>query len=175
MTENPPITGLARLMLRVASVALAAMMLVVVADVVLRVFFSTPVRGAYDLVEIGLLLMVFFGISGVIARQGEILIDLIDGLVGPRGVRILQAAASVFTFVLLLFLGWAMIGPGLDAWKWGGYSLELGMPNWVKWAMAFAGLAGVLWISALRMMRAFGPDQGAGTAGPSGSASEELR
>jgi TRAP-type C4-dicarboxylate transport system permease small subunit len=151
MDSEKDLNFTARWSLRIASVALGAMMVVVVLDVSLRKVFSKPVTGAYDLVELGLLIMVFFGMSGVIARNGEILIDLIDGLLPARGVRLLQAIAAVASLSLFLFFAWAMIGPAWDAWKWGGYSLELGLPNWGKWALAFVGLAGVLWVSIGRV------------------------
>ena len=42
----------------VSSIALVVMMLVVVADVALRFLFNLPVRGAYDIVSVCLLVMV---------------------------------------------------------------------------------------------------------------------
>lgn len=140
-------------MLWIASLALAAMMLVVVADVVLRFAFNTPVRGAYDVVSIGLLVMVFFGIAPVIVRRGEILIDLIDPFLPRSALRGLGVAAALGTIGVFLFLGWSMIGPALDAHRYGDRSLELGLPVWWLWAVAFVGLAGILWAAVLRLRR----------------------
>ena len=151
MDSDNDLNFTARWSLRIASTALGAMMVVVVLDVALRLVFSKPVTGAYDLVELGLLIMVFFGMSEVIARNGEILIDLIDGLLPAGGVRALQAVAAIASLCLFVFFAWAMIEPAWNEWKWGGYSLELGLPNWGKWALAFVGLAGVLWVSVVRV------------------------
>ena len=52
----------------VSSIALVAMMIVVVTDVT-RFVFNIPVRGAYDIVSFALLIMVFFGIGPVIAGK----------------------------------------------------------------------------------------------------------
>ena len=52
---------LTRAMHVIASAALGVMMLVVVADVILRAVFNTPVKGAYDVVSISLLVMTMFG------------------------------------------------------------------------------------------------------------------
>ncbi len=157
-------TVLTRTMLTIASISLIAIMLVVVADVALRAIFNKPVQGAYDLVSIGLLTMVFFGIGAVIVRGAEILIDLIDVLV-PRsfllGLRLLAAAG---TLILFTFLGWSMIGPAQDAWRWGGYSLELGIPVWVQWVIAFIGLAGILLSAALRIVLILRGDDGTAPA-----------
>jgi len=84
----------------IASVALVAMMLIVVGDVVLRAVFNTPLRGAYDLVSIALLVMVFFGIGPVVVMKREILIDLIDGAVKPIVLRALKTLPSVLTLAV---------------------------------------------------------------------------
>ncbi|MCL4675520.1 MAG: TRAP transporter small permease [Pararhodobacter sp.] len=138
-----PRSRITRAFLWIASAALVIMMLVVVGDVVLRAVFNTPLQGAYDIVSIMLLVMVAFGIGPVIVKRAEILIDLIDGLLGPAGVRLLGAVASVLSFAVIVFIGWSMIGPAKDAWRWGGYSLELGVPNWALWVLAFVGLVGL--------------------------------
>lgn len=136
----------------IASVALVVMMLVVVADVVLRFAFDMPVRGAYDMVGIALLIMVFCGIGPVIARRGEILIDLVDTILPARALGILRLCATIGTVGVFLFVGWAMIGPGLDAYRYGDRSLELGLPVWGQWVCAFVGLGGILWAALRRLV-----------------------
>ena len=138
---------LSRVLHGIAALALVAMMLVVVADVALRFFFNVPVRGSYDLVSLGLLTMVFFGIGPVIARGAEILIDLIDGLAPLRLLHCLRLLAAFATLGTVVFIGWAMVPPARDAWTYGDQSLELGMPVWVLWAIAFCGMLGILWAS----------------------------
>lgn len=137
----------------VASIALTAMMLVVAADVILRQVFNTPVRGAYDLVSIGLLIMVFFGIGPVITRRSEILIDLVDGFLPGPVLRLLKGVAAIGTLVVFVFLGWAMIGPALDARRYGDRLLELGLPVWWLWAVAFVGLAMIIAATLMRLFR----------------------
>lgn len=140
----------------IAGVALVVMMLVVVSDVLLRAVFNTPVKGAYDVVSISLLAMTMFGIAPVVARRSEILIDLIDAVLPPRGLRVLSLLAAAIGVVLFAFFGWAMIQPAMDAWQWGERSLELGIPKWPLWALAFAGLVGIFWAYLLQLRAASG-------------------
>lgn len=140
----PPPSRLARVMLWIASAALVLMMLVVVGDVVLRAGFNIPVRGAYDLVSILLLIMVAFGIGPVIVRRAEIVIDLLDHAVGPRVVRVMSSLSMVLSLGVFVFFGWASINPARDAWRYGDRSLELGVPQWALWALALVGLVGIL-------------------------------
>ncbi|MBV0912272.1 TRAP transporter small permease [Anianabacter salinae] len=146
-----PIT---RTMHAIAGVALVAMMLVVVGDVVLRAVFNMPIKGAYDLVSVALLVMTMFGIAPVVAGRTEILIDLIDGLLPAVGLRLLALVSACTGIVLFAFFGWAMIQPALDAWSWGERSLELGLPKWPLWVVAFVGLLGIFWGYLLQLRAA---------------------
>ena len=139
---------LTRILHGIAAVALVVMMLIVVSDVVLRSLFGTPIQGAYDLVSCALLVMVFFGIGPVIASRREILIDLLDAALPARIIGSLKTLAKLLTLVTFGFIGWSMIDPALNAWRWGDRSLELGLPLWLLWLPAFVGLAGIL-ISAV--------------------------
>ena len=138
----------------IAGVALVVMMLVVVSDVVLRAVFNTPVKGAYDVVSISLLVMTMFGIAPVVAKRSEILIDLIDAVLPPVGLRVLAFVAAVTGVVLFAFFGWAMIQPAMDAWQWGERSLELDIPKWPLWVVAFTGLLGIFWAYLLQLRAA---------------------
>ncbi len=127
------------------------MMLVVVADVVLRFVFNTPVRGAYDMVSALLLVMVFFGIGPVVAGRREILVDLVGSVLPGGALRALKLAAALATVAVFAFLAWSMVSPAQDAYRYGDRSLELGIRVWTLWAIAFVGLAGIFW-AALRMV-----------------------
>lgn len=142
---TPSRPWLDRAFLWIASSALVLMMLVVVGDVVLRGAFNYPVRGAYDAVSILLLVMVSFGFAPVLLRRGEIVIDLIDHAVGPRGVRILASVSALVTVCVILFFGWSSIDPASNAWRYGDRSLELGIPQWVLWGVLLVGMLGILW------------------------------
>lgn len=144
--------AIARLQHVIASIALVAMMLIVVADVTLRFIFGIPVRGAYDMVSIALLVMVFFGIGPVIARQAEIAIDLLDHLLARPLLQALILIAAVGTLATFLFLGWSMVGPARDAYRYGDRSLELGLPLWTLWFVAFVGLLGIVWSAGARIV-----------------------
>ena len=138
----------------IAAAALMAMMLVVVGDIAQRNLFGHPLRGSYDLVSFSLLVMVFFGIGRVILKGGEIAIDLVDPLVGPRGVRVLTVCAAVLSVAVISFSAWAMAGPARDAYRYGDRSLELGLPIWTLWVAAFVGMGGNLIAAVLKVLAA---------------------
>lgn len=140
-----------RIMHAIAGIGLCIMMVTVVADVVLRAVFNTPVQGAYDVVSISLLIMTFFGMAPVIASRGEILIDLIDGMLPAAGLRVIAVISALLGLGMFGFFGWSMIAPAMDAWNWGERSLELGIPKWPLWVVAFVGLLGIAWAYVLQL------------------------
>lgn len=147
---TPPL--LSRIMLWIASAALIAMMLFVIVDVGQRALFNKPLRGAIDLVSIALLVMVAFGTAPVLVRRAEIIIDLIDPVIGLTGVRILGTIAALATGAMVLFIGWSSLAPLNDALRWGEKSLELGLPQWILWVVALIGLAGIMWGALVQIL-----------------------
>ena len=145
--ESPAISLIVRLQraqLRLAALALIVMMLVTVADVFLRYVFNRPIPGSYDLVESTLVVFVFHGLSAVFLSRQNIQIDLIDSLVGRRAVILLTKLSDLLSIFALGLLGWAMITPALQAYLYGDRKPELGLPIYVLWIFALAGLAGAM-------------------------------
>jgi TRAP-type transport system small permease protein len=129
---------------RLAAVALVTMMSGTVLDVFFRYVFNHPLRISYDLVESMLAIYVFHGISGVFLARRNIVIDVIDSMVSLRVLRILAALADVVSVLCLLLLLWGMIQPATQAFQYGDRKLELGLPLYVLWGFALAGLLGTL-------------------------------
>src|SRR5450631_2896243 len=129
---------------RLAAVALVTMMSGTVLDVFFRYVFNHPLRISYDLVESMLAIYVFHGISGVFLARRNIVIDVIDSMVSPRVLRILAATADLVSILCLLLFLWGMIQPAMQAFHYGDRKLELGLPLYVLWGFALAGLLGTL-------------------------------
>jgi TRAP-type C4-dicarboxylate transport system permease small subunit len=130
--------------LRLAAVALVTMMTGTVLDVFFRYTFNKPLRISYDLVESMLVIYVFHGISSVFLARRNIVIDVIDSLVSPAILRVLAAIADVVSVLCLLLFLWGMLNPAMQAFQYGDRKLELGVPLYVLWGFALAGLLGTL-------------------------------
>lgn len=130
--------------LRIAAIALVLMMAMTVADVFLRYAFNRPIAGSYDFVEAMLLIFVFNGIAGVFFGRANIVIDLIDNVIGERGATVLIRVSDVLSLATLLVFAWAMIGPAVQAYDYGDRKLELDLPIYILWIAALAGLAGTV-------------------------------
>lgn len=145
---SPPPRGflgqLQRAQLVIAACALVVMSLVTVADVLLRYLLNQPVRGSYDVVECALVVFVFHGIATVFLNRQNIVIDLIDGI-ASAGLRIaLIRISDVLQIAVLALFAWAMLSPAWQAFDYGDRKLELGLPVYIIWLLALAGIAGTI-------------------------------
>jgi TRAP-type C4-dicarboxylate transport system permease small subunit len=152
---------LQRAQLTLAGLALVVMTLVTVADVFMRYAFSRPVRGAYDIVECALVVFVFHGMAAVFFRRQNIVINLIDAAVGPMLRGALVRVSDIVSIGCLALLGWAMLTPAWQAYLYGDYKIELGLPLFVLWILAGSGMIGTI-LCAIGAFLA-GPAVGDGT------------
>ncbi|MBX4949892.1 TRAP transporter small permease [Rhizobium binae] len=129
-----------RLLLVIPILALVAMMLITVADVFMRYVFNAPIRGVYDTIEISLLISIYFALPAVILEGHQIVIDLIDGIVPERLVRVMKSVAAIAAVVVLCFMFWSMLKPARNAYDFGDIKLELNFPVWIIWTFALFGL-----------------------------------
>jgi TRAP-type C4-dicarboxylate transport system permease small subunit len=130
--------------LRLAGLALVVMMCVTVVDVLLRYAFKAPIRGSYELVEVTLLIFVFHGMPTAFLQRRNIVIDLIDSFVGERVLAALIRFSDLLSCVALLLFAWAMLGPATQAYDYGDRKLELNLPIYFLWIIAFLGMAGTI-------------------------------
>jgi TRAP-type C4-dicarboxylate transport system permease small subunit len=138
------IQRLQRAQFRLAATALLIMMMGTVIDVFFRYAFNKPLRISYDLVESMLVIYVFHGMSAAFLKRRNILIDVIDAIVDARVVRGLTVMADILSVLCLAIFAYAMTGPALQAFDYGDRKIELGLPLYVLWIFALAGIAGMI-------------------------------
>ena len=89
-----------------ASVILLLMMALTVVDVVARYVFSRPLRGAFEVTELMLLVLIFAGLPLVSFSDEHAVMDFIDRLLGPRGQRRLERAVQLVNAAFMFLLTW---------------------------------------------------------------------
>jgi TRAP-type C4-dicarboxylate transport system permease small subunit len=90
----------------VASAILFAMMLLTVVDVVARYVFSRPLRGAFEITELMLLVLIFAGLPLVSFADEHAVMDFIDRLLGPRGQGWLERGVQLLNAAFMFLLTW---------------------------------------------------------------------
>ena len=129
-----------------ASAILLAMMLLTVVDVVARYVFNRPLRGAFELTELMLVVLIFAGLPLVSYADEHAVMDFIDRLLHPGWRRALwravQAACAAFMF-LLAWLVWLKANR-IWAYRDATDVLRIVYGPFVYFMAVMIGLAGVL-------------------------------
>lgn len=139
--------GSADAMLGIASAALlATLMMVTVADVVLRYLFAAPLRGAFELTELMLLVLIFAGLPLVSRSDEHVTMDFIDRILPTGGRRAVIRAVHAFTGGAMALLAWAV---WLKAGKIGAYgdateTLKIAIAPFVYFMAAMIGATGAI-------------------------------
>jgi len=89
-----------------ASAILMAMMAITVVDVVARYVFSRPLRGAFEITELMLLVLIFAGLPLVSFSDEHAVMDFIDRVLGTRGQRLLERLVQVANAAFMFLLAW---------------------------------------------------------------------
>ena len=87
-----------------ASVLLFCLMALTFADVVARYLLNRPIRGAFEITELGLLVLIFAGLPLVSHADEHVTTDFIDRMLSERiaalWVRVMHAVCAAIMFFL---------------------------------------------------------------------------
>ena len=89
-----------------ASAILFCMMTLTFADVVARYLFNRPFRGAFEITELMLLVLIFAGLPLVSHADEHVTMDFIDRLLGAPATRRLERAVHAACAALMFLLTW---------------------------------------------------------------------
>src|SRR6185436_17964678 len=133
-----------------ASLALAAMMLVTVADVVLRAVLNRPLRGTLELVELLLACTFFLALPASFLREEHIVVDIVDGW-APRWVPLLRRIAGMLGVLVMAAMAWQGWIAAKDAVAFRDVTSDLALPRLWYWIPVLAGMIGSA-LAALYLM-----------------------
>ena len=124
-----------------AGVLLFAVMLLVVANVVMRYAFNQPVTGTLELTESALPLIIFFSLALTQAHGGHIKVVLLTQHLSPRLGRAAKVLAMIAGFVLFAWAAYA--GWNMAAKSFAIGELERGAIRFPIWPVKFAVFFGL--------------------------------
>jgi len=129
-----------------ASIILLAMMLLTFVDVVGRYVFNRPLRGAFEVTELMLLVLIFAGLPLVSFADEHALMDFIDRLLGPRGQRWLERLVQAACAAVMLLLAWLIWRKADRIWAYRDATdvLRILYGPFVYFMAVTIGLAGVI-------------------------------
>ncbi len=116
-----------RLLNAVAGLSLTFLMLLTIADVVLR-FFKMPIPGTYELVAYAGAIVIGFSLPLTSWQRGHIFVDFLVLKLSPAAQKKFHLFTRSLALVLFFLIGWNLFKMGNDLWKSGEVSPTLQMP-----------------------------------------------
>ena len=111
----------------IAGISLTLLMLLTIADVILR-GFKRPVVGTYELVAFAGAVAIGFSVPMTSWLRGHIFVDFFILKFSQRVRNIFNIASRGVVIILFFLIGWNLIKYGMDLQKSGEVSLTLQMP-----------------------------------------------
>ena len=128
-----------------ACIVLLGVMAVTFVDVVGRYFFNSPITFAVELIQLGMGLLVLFGLAITTLQRGHIAVDIIENLVPESVAKLFAAIAALSGLAFIGLIAWRLWD---RAFKFMGDGLAtdvLFLPVWpVVLLMAFAASVAAL-------------------------------
>jgi TRAP-type C4-dicarboxylate transport system permease small subunit len=126
------IDGLVRVLLAGAALLTFCLSFLVVADVIGRVGFNSPVKGTPEIVSMSIVIICFLLASYAVHSGGMIRTDVLVGAVGPRANTFAEFASGVLGVAFFGLIVWGSYEPLLHAWTSGEFEGEgaLRVPVW---------------------------------------------
>lgn len=109
------------------SAILFVMMLLTITDVALRYVFNAPLKGAYELTELSLAMLIYAGLPLVSLRNLHVTTDFLDQFLGARGQRIAAVLINLLCGLGLIGVGWVVWGKAVALGAAGDTTLVRGI------------------------------------------------
>jgi TRAP-type C4-dicarboxylate transport system permease small subunit len=136
-----------RLLGYAAAAFLAAMVLLTAADVLLRSFFSYPIRGMLELIELGLACTIFIALPAVFLRKEHLVVDVVR----PR--RLLDAVGAVVSLVVLAGMAWYMLPIARNMYEFGDVTPDLSLPRIWYWVPVLFGVGASATVTLMQLKK----------------------
>jgi TRAP-type C4-dicarboxylate transport system permease small subunit len=111
----------------IAGIAVTVMMLLTVADVLLRAG-GHPIIGTYEIVSLLLALVIGFGIPQVSLDRGHVYMDFLLEKFSKRGKKVMNTITRLFCIILFLPLGYNLFNVGARFHASGEVSATIKIP-----------------------------------------------
>ena len=111
----------------IAGIAVTVMMLLTVADVLLRAG-GHPIIGTYEIVSLLLALVIGFGIPQVSLDRGHVYMDFVLEKLSKRGKKVMHTITRLFCIIFFLPLGYNLFNVGARFHASGEVSATIKIP-----------------------------------------------
>lgn len=126
----------------VSAIAIIAMMFLMVGDVVLRLQTGQPIPGAYETVQVLVVLIVFLGLAHSERAGHTIRVTVLTSVLPTRTADTVRGIGRLLTVLIAIWLTWATALAAMDSFQRDEFTRALvDFPVWPAKALVFVGCA----------------------------------
>jgi TRAP-type C4-dicarboxylate transport system permease small subunit len=115
------------------------MMLLTVADVLLRFLLNSPILGAYEISEYLMVVLVFSALAYTEKVRGHVKVDTFYSRFPPRLRGILDCITNLFGVCVLFLIAWTNVKMAYTKWNFGDITGSLPIPVYPMHIVIAAG------------------------------------
>lgn len=93
----------------VGATALVMMMLLFAVDVALRYIFILPIKGSSELIELGMVVVVFLAIAYTASQKGHVAIEIVVSRFSQRAQAIIDVITYVLSLLFIILVTWRVL------------------------------------------------------------------
>ncbi|HEX2018461.1 MAG TPA: TRAP transporter small permease [Aurantimonas sp.] len=112
-----------------------------------------PIPGDFELVEIAAGVAVFLFLPLCQLKRGHVTVDILNGLLGRRGVAATDLVGNLLMTVAAAVILWRLLAGLQDKLRTGEESFILGIPVWSGYALSLVGAVSFLVICLFTVRR----------------------
>ncbi len=130
-------------LLAVAAAIIFLLSFLVVADVIGRGLFNSPVKGTPEIVSMSIVIICFLLAAYAVQSGGMLRTDVIVGMFGRRGHAFADLASGVLGAAFFILIVWGSFEPALHSWVSNEFEGEgaLRVPVWPARFVVMTGAA----------------------------------
>lgn len=153
------LAAVSRRIAEAGGIVILAMMLVAVLDVLLRYVFNAPLSSSYELIQLGMVLVVYCGLAWCGLTGGHIAVNFVGVLLDRPRLRWLNALVHCVGAILFAVIAWRSAGEAVKYFASGETTNMLKAPIYPFMAAVAAGAllyALTLGWQCIRVLRGMG-------------------
>jgi TRAP-type C4-dicarboxylate transport system permease small subunit len=136
-----------------ACACLLAIAIGTLADVLGRWLFGAPIRGYNDFAALAIAVTCAAFFPALVARRGNLTIDLVGRALGPRASRVLDAFGAFVTFVFFAAMAWQYVRYALEMASAGERMAILRWEVWPFWSAVALAIVATAVVSLLVLFK----------------------
>ncbi|QBI53645.1 TRAP transporter small permease [Streptomonospora litoralis] len=134
---------IARFLAHIGGAALVAMMLLLIANIVLRTF-SAPIQSTYELVSMAALVVTAMALGEAQVHKSHVAVDILTTRMGRRVRTATAAVVTLASVALFAELALSLADYARDMYATGSATEALGVMHWPLVGLVLVGVLGLL-------------------------------